>query len=267
MKSPKFPYLIVWLAAMLSIGLVGSSLLASGASAQEIITVATLEYPPWTGKNLKFNGFVNHVISEAFKRSGYSVRFTYLPWERAVTETKNGKYAALSYVYYSEAREKEFHLSGPISEEKIVFFHLKSNPIRDWKTLDDLKNYRFGATRGYTYTQEFWEAAESKRIKVDITDSDKQNFKKLFAGRIDIFPSGLVNGYSFLRKEFQAGKLQLLSYHPKPLSATTGHLAFTKSRKNSENLRQIFNRGLAELKKEGLYDEFMANLLAGKYSQ
>jgi polar amino acid transport system substrate-binding protein len=148
----------------------------------------------------------------------------------------------------------------------LFFFHLKSNPIKDWQTLDDLKNYKFGATRGYTYTKEFWTAVESKRLQVDVTDSDKQNFKKLFAGRIDIFPSGLVNGYNFLQKEFHVGKSHLITYHSKPLSKTTGHLAFTRSRKNSEELRQIFNQGLAELKEEGLYDEFVLDLLAGKYN-
>jgi polar amino acid transport system substrate-binding protein len=245
----------------------GSCLIVYSASAEEIITISTLEYAPWTGKNLKSNGFVNHVITESFQRKGYTVRYTYLPWQRGVIETKNGKYAALSYVYWSKDREKEFYLSDPISEEKIVFFHLKSNPIKDWKTLDDLKNYKFGATRGYTYTKEFWEAAKSKRLMVDVTNSDLQNFKKLLAGRIDIFPSGLVNGHSILQKEFNPSIPTLISFHPKPLSKTTGHLAFTKSRKDSENLLGIFNQGLAKLKKEGLYDKFMDDLLAGKYSQ
>jgi polar amino acid transport system substrate-binding protein len=267
MKTSKYYCTIVLIIVFVIIGFVGSSLLVCRASAEEIITIATLEYHPWTGKNLKFNGFVNHVITEAFQRKGYSVKFTYLPWKRGVIETKNGKYAALSYVYFSKDREQEFYLSDPISEEKIVFFHLKSNPIKDWKTLDDLKNYKFGATRGYTYTKEFWQAVESKRINVDITDSDKQNFQKLFVGRIDIFPSGLVNGYSFLHKEFDVSNSHLITYQSKPLSQTTGHLAFTRNRKNSENLRQIFNQGLAELKKEGIYDQFVLDLLAGKYSQ
>jgi polar amino acid transport system substrate-binding protein len=267
MKSSKFPYAIVLIVVFVILGFVGSSIIVDRASAEEIITIATLEYAPWTGKNLKSNGFVNHVISEAFQRRGYTVKFTYLPWKRAVTETKNGQYSALSYAYWSKDREKEFFLSDPISEEKIVLFHLKSNPIKDWKTLDDLKNYKFGATRGYTYTVEFWKAAESKRLKVDVTNTDKQNFKKLLAGRIDIFPSGLVNGNSILQKEFDASKSHLLSFHPKPLSKTTGHLAFTKSRKNSESLLRIFNQGLAKLKQEGLFDKFMDDLLAGKYSQ
>jgi polar amino acid transport system substrate-binding protein len=245
----------------------GSCLIVYSAPAEEIITISTLEYSPWTGKNLKYNGFVNHVITEAFQRRGYTVKYTYLPWQRAVTETKDGKYPALSYVYWSKDREKEFYLSDPINEEKIVLFHLKSKPIKDWKTLDDLKNHKFGATRGYTYTKAFWKAAESKRLEVDVTDSDKQNFKKLLAGRIDIFPSGLVNGYNILQKEFNPNTPPLITFHPKPLSKTTGHLAFTRSRKNSENLLRIFNQGLAELKKEGIYNKFIDDLLAAKYSQ
>ena len=265
MKSSHMPYAIGLAIVLAAVGMAGSSLMVHNASAAEIITIATLEYAPFTGKNLKFNGFVNHVIAEAFQRKGYSVKFAYLPWKRAVLETKNGQYAALSYVYLSKDRETEFFVSDPISEEKIVFFHLKSNPIQDWENLADLKNYKIGATRGYTYTQEFWQAVDSKRLKVEITDSDSQNFKKLLAGRIDIFPSGLANGYSLLKKEFPASKFQLITFHPKPLAQTTGHLAFSRSRKNSANLLQMFNQGLAELKQEGLYDRFVKNLLDGQY--
>jgi len=266
MKSSKFPYSMVLVVVLVIIGFVGSSLIGYSASAEEIITIATLEYAPWTGKNLKSNGFVNHVITEAFRRGGYTVKFTYLPWKRGVSETKNGEYSALSYVYFSKEREKEFYLSDPVNTEKIVFFHLKSNPIKDWKTLDDLQNYKFGATREYTYSDEFYQAVESKRLKVDVADNDIQNFKKLFIGRIDIFPSGLVNGYRLLQKEFEPGKSELLTYHLKPLSNTRGHLAFTRNRQDSGNLLQVFNHGLVKLKEEGLYDQFRDDLLEGKYS-
>ena len=266
MKLSKFSYSIVVVVVLVIIGLFGSSHVINSASAEEI-SIAAHEYSPWAGKNLKFNGFVNHVITEAFRRKGYSVKFTYLPFKRGVIETKDGQYSALSYVYWSKDREKEFYLSEPISEEKIVFFHLKTNPMKDWKTLEDLSYYKFGATRGYTYTKEFWDLANTKRLMVDLAASDIQNFKKLFNGRIGLFPSGLVSGNNILQKEFDISKSHLLSYHPKPLSKTTGHLAFTRSGKNSENLLRIFNQGLAELKKKGLYDLFVVNLIEGKYRQ
>ena len=60
MKSSKFSCSIVLVVVLVIIGIVGSSPLVYGASAEEIITIATLEYSLWTGKNLKYNGFVNH---------------------------------------------------------------------------------------------------------------------------------------------------------------------------------------------------------------
>ena len=76
----------------------------------------------------------------------------------------------------------------------------------------------------------------------------------------------MISIFMILQKEFELGKSDLLTFHPKPLSNTTGRLAFTRSRKDSENLLRIFNQGLAKLKKEGLYIKFLDDLLAGKYS-
>ena len=59
MKSSKFIYSIGLIVVLVIIGFVGSSLIVCSSSAEEIITISTLEYAPWTGKNLKFNGFVN----------------------------------------------------------------------------------------------------------------------------------------------------------------------------------------------------------------
>ena len=99
MKSSKFPYSIVLIFVFVILGFVGSSLIVDRASAEEIITIATLEYSPWTGKNLKSDGFVNHVITEAFHRKGDTVKYTYLPWKRGVIETKKG----ISRIWAKEA--------------------------------------------------------------------------------------------------------------------------------------------------------------------
>lgn len=265
MKSTKNYFSIVIIGISIIIGFVGGNISTFSASAEEIISISTAEYSPWTGKTLKHGGFVNHVITEAFKREGYIVKYKYYPWKRTYEQAKKGRFHATSYWYKSKEREKDFYYSDPITIEKLVFFYLKSNPMKDWNTLNDLKGYRIGATREYTYTKEFWDAAKSKRLRVDVANTDKQNFNKMLKGRIDIFPSGLVSGYSILQKDFDASISHLISFHSKPLSETTGHLLFPRSRKNSEKLLRIFNQGLAKLKKEGLYDKFMDDLLAGKY--
>ena len=81
MKSSKFSYSIAAIIVFIINGLiVGNSLIVHSALADETISIATLEYAPWTGKDLKNNGFVNHVISEAFQRKAYTVKYAYLPW-------------------------------------------------------------------------------------------------------------------------------------------------------------------------------------------
>ncbi len=253
--------------ATLTLLVVGCNIIAVNAFAEEVVLISTGEYAPWTGKALRHNGFVNHVITEAFKRGGYSAQYTYYPWKRNYQQAKLEKFHATSYWYKSKDRENDFYYSDPISTEKLVFFHLKSNPMIDWDTLNDLRKYRIGATNGYTYTKEFWDAEKSKKLEIQTTNSDAQNFLKLLKGRIDIFPATLLTGKSILQKEFDIAKSTLITFHPKPLSETTGHLLFPKSREDSEKLIQLFNKGLAMLKKEGLYDKFMDDLLAGKYSK
>lgn len=54
------------------------------------VSITTGEYPPWTGAALQNNGYVNHIISEAFASVGIETTFIYMPWKRAFEEAKQG---------------------------------------------------------------------------------------------------------------------------------------------------------------------------------
>lgn len=241
-------------------------LLYSNASAEEVINISTGEYPPWTGKELLHGGFVNHVITEAFKMEGYTVKYKYYPWKRAYILAEAGKVQATSYWSFTDKRKADFYASDPIMVEKTFFFHLKSNPIKDWRVLGDLRGYRIGVTDGYSYSKEFWEAEKNEGLTFHRVTSDIQNFKKLLSKRIDIFPSGLVAAKKILR-ELDKGQSQLITYHPKALTVEHGHLLFPKKNSNSEQLVAILNQGLIKLKVKGLYDEYVNALHAGKYDK
>ena len=238
------------------------------ALAGDTIRITTGEFAPWSSETLKHKGFTNHVISEAFKLQSYEVEFVFYPWKRAYDSAKSGeKFQATSYWYPSDDRAKDFHYSDALQEDAIVFFHLKSNPLSDWATLDDLKGKRIGATAGYTYTAEFWDAATSKRLDIHEASSDELNFRKLLKGRIDLFPSDPLVGQKLLQEVFGADVAATVTYHSKPMVAPTGHLLFSRQLPNGEELVAIFNRGLAKLRDGGQYAQFQADLIAGKYGQ
>jgi polar amino acid transport system substrate-binding protein len=104
-------------------------------------------------------------------------------------------------------------------------------------------------------------------VKAEEAHDDEMNFKKLLAGRIDLFPTTTVAGYELLRSKFTAAEIEQLDYNRTPLMTTTGHLLFAKSNPESKKYLELFNAGLAQLKSDGTYDQMYADLLAGKYSQ
>ncbi|KPA11666.1 amino acid ABC transporter periplasmic protein [Candidatus Magnetomorum sp. HK-1] len=180
-------------------------------------------------------------------------------------DTKKLKYDASSFWFITEDKQKVFHYSDSLNTEKTVFFHLKTTKIPDWKTMQDLSKFRIGATRGYSYSKEFWQAGKNGIINIEEASSDETNFKKLLKERIDIFPSGIVVGYGTLNKLFDRTRVDMLTYNPQVLRESTSHLIFPKNSPKSLKYLEAFNKGLDKLKTEGLYQKFYDDLLAGRY--
>lgn len=254
-----------------TIGLAAAAMLLLGGGptlAQETVRIASGEYAPWTSKNIKGAGFINHVISEAFARVGYRVEFEYYPWKRAFNSAKTGeKFHATSYWYYSDERAQFFHYSDPLGHEETVFFHLADNPPGDWQALSDLKGKRIGVTRGYTYTKEIWDAHESKALSIKVADTDEINFRKLLKGRIDLFLMETVVGKKLLRDKFSADEATRVTFDPNPLFEGLTYLLFNKNRADAEAVMAAFNRGLAEIRADGTYQKMEADLIAGGYDE
>ncbi|NYZ69903.1 transporter substrate-binding domain-containing protein [Endozoicomonas sp. SM1973] len=234
---------------------------------EKLIRITTGEYPPWLSKSYKHGGFVQHIITEAFKHKGYKTKYDYHPWARNYKEGQKQHYHATAFWYKSEAREKLFYYSDALYSEDVVFFHLKTTLFDKWHSLEDLKPYRIGATRGYTYTHQFWDAYKTKKLNIIISNSDQINFKMLLKRRIDLFVMASVAGYATLQQEVSTSQLLTITYNPKPLSSNTTHLLFYKKHQNSKKLLAIFNEGLRYIKKSGFYEKHYDLLLEGRYYQ
>lgn len=235
--------------------------------AQNVVNISTSEYPPFISEDAVHNGFASHMITLAFKEADYIVKFTYLPWKRSYESAIRGEYDATSYWYVSDERKKDFYYSDPLTNEKIVFFYLKSNRIRKWRKLTDLSRYTIGVTIGTTLTKELWDLGEKGKLNLSQAAEEIQNFKKLIRGRIDLFPTGLVGGYSLLNKEFGVDTALTIDVLEKPLNETTGHLLFSKEQADSSKLLKVFNKGLKKIRKNGIYDKYFDLLLEGYYDK
>jgi len=231
----------------------------------EKVSIAAGEYPPWLSINLPDYGFIAQVITESFKAYGYQTTFTFLPWKRGYADSKKGKYAATAYWYPSKDREKSFIYSAPLTRENTHFFYRKDNPLKQWNTLSDLKDYKIGATDGFTYTKEFWEAKNKGLLTIETAIRDELSMAKLIKGRIDLFPVEKHLGINILLNRFNPHTAYLIDFHPKPLFKTTGHLLFSKAHPGATKLVTAFNLGLKELRGSGRYEELLDIHIIGQH--
>ena len=225
--------------------------------AEEIVRLASGEWPPYTSKRIDRYGIYSHIVSAAFALEGIKVEYGFSPWARSYLQVVDGSWdGSLTWALTPE-KEKQVLFSDPVFHHKKVFFHLK-NSYFEWRTFDDLKDVKIGATRKYTYSSEFDQAVRNGTIDVVYTTSDIQNFKKLFFGRLDIFPSDIEVGYELLNANFTPEQVELIAHHPKPVQVTHTHVIFSKKNpEKSQRLLKLFNSGLKKLRESGRYDELL----------
>jgi len=217
--------------------------------AETTINITNGEWEPFLSEYSYQYGLASHIVSEAFRLEGIKVKWGFYPWKRSYENAKKGeKWDAAAVWWPSEQAKQKFLISVPVVKTSFVFFHLKKLKF-DWHSVDELKNFTIGFTRGYDYGKELMKAMLKGEITVDIVTTDEQNFKKILGGRADIFPNDKIVGYAQLKNTFSPKQVKLFTHHPKEFERTTLHLLISKKSKHSQLFLEKFNSGMNKLKK------------------
>lgn len=236
---------------------------AAAPALDRTITIATGEYPPWVGSSLPHDGYVNHIISEAFASQGLKVEFVYLPWKRAFEETRQGKFDATSYWYGNAERREAMLFSDTVITNRVVFFQRENASKIQWKTFNDLAPYRMSITLGYTYSSALYDAIDSKLLNPIIVSSDVQNLKLLMAKRVDLFATDEMSGY-YMAAQLSIDPRKLAVIEP-ALIKPQGYLLAGKTNPDSQLIINTFNRGLRIIKANGKYQKILSRIDATSF--
>lgn len=225
--------------------------LSTGVAAGKEIHLTTTNWEPYNGDLLPNYGFTSEIISQAFKRVGYKVRFTFLPWSRAYEDTRKGKYDGLYASYYSKERAEIFALSDPYISGPLVLCSRNDRAI-EFKTLRDLSSYRIGVVRGYVNTPEFDKA---DYLKKEAVVSDILNLRKLLGGRVDLIVIDKFTAMYHLKNTPSVqGDLNNVRFLNPPLEEKPLYIMFSKAVSDYKVKLADFNRGLSEIKADGTYE-------------
>ncbi len=228
------------------------------------LRIATTEYAPYTSTDMQHDGYINHIIADAFLETGVVVEFVSLPWEEALEATLKGEYDAISYGNFVRARESEFFHSNPISAESLVFYVNAEMGPDTWAELSDLKDLKMGVTEGYLYNDELAAYIKSSSNVVE-SATDKDNLQALIDGKIDVFPIDELTGWYLLQRDFDSGDRRDVMPIKPFISTVTTHLLVPKGESDSQLILSLFNKGLEELTLDGKLTRFKRLLKEGYY--
>ena len=230
---------------------------------EKTVTLVAGERLPYIGSSLPKSGYAFELVEEAFKRKGYGVTITFVPWARARKLTESGqvdgmlpaddqdsKASGISFIYSDPFPGGTI---GLLKKKSLLASYSKNDVKAPNKLLESLKSYRFGLLRGGVTLPAVDEAAFLDKNWVN---SDVQNLDMLSVDRIQF---ALVDKYN--AADLMVGQrpnlIGQLEFMMPPLAQKDFFIAFSAQAKNHQSLVKAFNAGLAELKQDGTMERIL----------
>ncbi|MCG8618668.1 MAG: transporter substrate-binding domain-containing protein [Desulfobacterales bacterium] len=215
------------------------------------VTIATGEWPPFSGKNLDGYGLHSKIIDKVFKEMGHEVQFKFMPWKRVYELTKKGDYiATFTWSKIPERQKEVLYPENELAVSKEVGFYKKSkfpNGL-DIKNLDDIKakNLRVVGITSYWYEKPLKE----KGIKANLVSTADLAWKMLNGDRADILIEnsdvGKAESLVILGADSD-GKFATSS----PLKTQQMYLIFSKHHPDSAEMIKSYDAAVTQLKASG----------------
>jgi polar amino acid transport system substrate-binding protein len=227
---------------------------AAAATAEDrVVRIATGELPPYATQARPDGGMALAIVRSAFELAGYRVEYTFLPWSRALAETRIGKWDATAYWGHKPEYDSQFYLSDNVLTEQWAMVYRKELGLK-WSVLDDLRPYRMATVPDYTYTPELRAMIKSGSIKAEPAPNDAAVLKLLTLGRADVAPMELSVACELLKTQFTDADFQKLAAHPKRITESfTTHLMVNRTHSGNAQKVADFNAGLKKLRESGEY--------------
>jgi len=234
-----------------------NGILTPATFGNEVVKFAIGEYPPYTSSRHSNARILEVLVRAAFKLQDIDVEYGYYPWKRSYALAKNGDVDGTFPWLKNSDRLQDFYIGDQeIYQDQGVYWHLRSTPF-DWSTAEDLRKYKFGVTVGYTRTQEFY---NTLGIKAESEVTEESNFKKLLAGRIDVYRTSRVVGTYLIGSLFSAKARNRFVFHPRVSDDSLFFILFSKKTDRGKRLEQEFSIGLEKLKASGRYQRIIQGL-------
>ncbi len=217
------------------------------------ITAASDPWPPFMDPNSPTQGLSMEIVRAAFATQGYEVTMEFMPWARAEDGVKAGTYDILPNTWMTEARKAYLLYSEPYAENQLKFVKRKGDAF-EFQGMESLKGKTVGIIKDYGYGEAFMNNPDFKR---DPVPDLLTNVKKLVAERIDLTLEDEIVARNAITTADPA-LLDQIEFTQNALSENRLHVTSGLKNPRCQEIVDAFNKGLAEIKANGTFDEIFA---------
>lgn len=217
----------------------------------ETVTIASGNFPPYTGKDLKEFGAANEIVTKAFLAVGIEPEFVFMPWKRVERGIESGRQMCSTIWMDTEERREFAIFSEPVIPIRNVVFYSKENlGTFIYSSLDDLKELKVGGIGGYFYVPIF----QNNGIEMEESNSLESLVHKIHLKRIDVFVDDELVGWTVI-KNLYPNELHKFASTAESVWTSDNKLICSKKHTDSERILKKFNEGLQLIKDSGVYDK------------
>ena len=243
------------LVLMLAFFLSGNShaeVLSSRVEPSNTITFVADRWPPFNDvPDSEMEGYMMDVARAVFEPQGYKVVYKNMPWNRAIVESRKGRFDAIIGASRVDAPDFVFP-EEELGRNKLSFYITKES---NWtfKDVSSLEQVYLGVIDGYDYRAWFKEYERTHPEKIYVRHGKtplKENLKLLLHGRLD----AVVDNEAALR--WVAKDMGILDQLKSGGEDTVGGVsyiyhAFSPARPTSGHYARLLSQGIRELRENG----------------
>lgn len=232
----------------LALGL--SPALALAMPANQAITLATLEYPPFCDSQKADGGALISIVREAFAYQDVPINLVVMPWQRVVSLSQHGRFDGVIGIWQTDLKSMRLKAGNPIFHSLIGAYALQGKtplPLTSrW-----IPGKLAGTVAGYNYPANVLGLG----MVLDSTRDDETNLRKLQQQRIQLAITEKAVGDALIR----SGKLPSrprLAWGELVLAREVLSVGFAASSLQTHWVN-AFNQGLWKLHQSGRYRQIV----------
>ena len=212
----------------------------------ETVTMLANTSPPYADIRLENQGLALEIVSTLMKDAGYEADFSIESWGRAMEGVSIGLYDALATAWYSDERAREYILSEPYLDSRLIILKLRDAPGTP-RSLTDLQGARLGVRADFAYGIEF-DSIEG--LKLVEENHMIQNLMNLLNERVD-FVIGDQRTIALQLDEYLLRQRHKFQVVPIELPGRARHVAASRAVPWGDDVIKAFNAALAKAQKDG----------------